>query len=306
MTKETLDRFKEKTNVDIQQFFVDFVDFFDNKVQNIYDFYVIGAELQSDTVNALNSLNLYAKQLRTVYNTTQDSLTNYFDDFELLDSFENCCTKIDTVFNSQRWFRSSKGLNFDNKTEKDFVLKQGQTLVNLANEVGYTQPNNDWVNIALRNDLKEEDYTEDGGVKLKIVFQNNSDYKLTSVLDSITGINIYGKDINKKISYTDDDLTVLEYEQTRDQTFSILMNTYRGSIPEFPNDGIDKGLIGSNINSVQYPAIIRQLSDIFAKDDLFKSVGVFDIKKEQDMIFGTVSATTRIGDVLGENLKLVQ
>ena len=157
MTQTTFDRFKSKTNVDIRTFFVNFVDFFDNHYQNIIDYFTVGSELNSDTVQALNSLNIYAKQIRTVYNNTQKSLTNYYDDFELLDNFEQACIKIDTVYNSKKWFRSNKGLNFDNKTEKDFVLKQNQTLTSLAEEVGYTQPNNDWVNIALRNDLREED-----------------------------------------------------------------------------------------------------------------------------------------------------
>ena len=301
-----MQRFKSKTNVDIQQFFVNFVDFFDTNYQNIVDYYTVGSELNSNTVNALSSLNIYAKQIRSVYNNTQKSLTNYYDDFELLDNFEQCCIKIDTVYNSQKWFRSNKGLNFDNKTEKDFVLKQNQTLTFLAEEVGYTQPQNDWVNIALRNDLREEDYTEDGGVHLKIVFQNNADYKLKGVLDSISGVNIYGKDINKKITYVDNDLDVLGYTDTRDQTFTILLNTFRGSVPEFPNDGFDKGLLGSNVNSIQYPVIIRQLSDVFAKDDLFKTISISDIHREQDMIFAKISVRTRVGDVFGEDLKLVQ
>lgn len=306
MDKLTTDRFKERTNVDIQAFFDSFIDFFETKVQNIYDYYIIGSELESETLSALSSLNTTAKQIRAIYNNNQDSLTNYFDDFELLDNFESCCTKIDTVYNSKKWFRANKGLDFSNKVEKDFVLKQGQNLSVLADEVGYTQPNNDWVNIALRNDLREEDYSEEGGVKLKITFENNADYKLTSVLDSISGINMYGKDIYRVIGYADNDLIVLGYEQTRDQTFSILMGVYKGSVPEFPSDGLDKGLLGSNLNSVQYPVMIRQISELFSKDDLFKSVGISNIFREQDMIFATITAQTRIGDVLGENLKLVQ
>lgn len=305
MTQETFDRFKDRTHIDIQQFFTDFVNFFDNYYQNITDYYTIGSELNSDTLIALSNLNTSAKQIKGVFNTLQSILSNYYDNWELLDQFEDCCIKIETVYNSNKWFRANKGLTFDSKTEKTFILRQNQTLTSLADEIGYSDPNNDWVELALRNNLREDDYTEDGGVNLKVVFQNNSEYSLKGVLAPITGQSIYGLDINKKITYVDDDIDTLDNTETRDQAFSILMNLFKGNVPEFIADGIDKGLTGSNINSFQYPIVIRQMSDIFAKDDLFKSVGISNIYREQDNVFMTVSAKTRVGDVLGENLKLV-
>ena len=301
MDTTTFSRFLTATKIDIHQFFEDFVSFFNNDYQNVVDYFLNGGELLSQTLTDLNALTATAAQIRRIYNTNAQ-LTSYYDDFELLDYFETACTKLDTVSNSQKWFRANKGLTFDNKTEIDYVLSQGQTLATLAQNVGYTNPNNDWVNIALRNNVREDDYTEVGGISLKITFQNNNDYKLKSVLDSISGINIYGMDISCIISYENNDLTVLGYTETRDQTFSTLLNLTKGSVPEFPGDGLDKSLIGGNVNSLQYPVMIRQISETFAKDDLFKSVSMTKITREQNQVLATVTATTRLGDVIPQNL----
>lgn len=307
MNAITFNRFLTITNIDIYQFFKDFVTFFNTDYQNIVDYFSNGGELLSTTLTNLENLTATAAQIRRVYNTNSQ-LTSYYDDFELLDYFETCCTKLDTVQNSQKWFRTNKGLTFDNKVETDYVLPQRQTLATLAQTVGYNNPNDDWANIALRNNIREDDYTEEGGVSLKIVFQNNNDYKLNSVLDSISGINIYGADISCVISYENNDLQVLGYIETRDQTFNTLLNLSKGSVPEFPNDGLDKSLLGGNINSLQYPVMIRQISETFAKDDLFKSVSMTNISRVQNQVRATITAKTRLGDFVGEsnNLQLVQ
>lgn len=299
------DRYKEITNVDIEQFFTDFQSFVNFDYQNIANYYTKGSELDGDVVDRLFELKDFSIKIRNTWNTFKDNLSTTKDFWDLLDTYETVDNKIDTIINSQKWYRSNKGLTFDTETEKDYVLKQHQTLSNLADEVGYLNPNDDWVDIALRNDLTEEDYNIDGGVKIKIVFQNNLNYKLNSVIDSISGEKVYGRDIQKKIEFENEDLKILSYKDTIIQAYNILLKTVKGSVPEFIGDGIDKALVGSNINTIQYPILIRQLADLFSKDDSFIEFSVDRIYREIDHVFIEVSVKTRIGESLNENLTLV-
>jgi hypothetical protein len=299
------DKFKDITNVDIEAFFTDFQDFVNFDYQNIQNYYTRGTSLDGDVVDKLQELNDFSKEIRNTWNNFSSNLSDTFDFWELLDLYETVDGKISTMLNSQKWFRSNKGLVFDTETEKDYILKQGQTLSNLADEVGYLSPNDDWVDIALRNDLEEEDYTNAGGTKIKIVFQNNLNYKLNSVLDSISGEKIYGKDLQKKLVYENEDLKILSYKNTIIQTYNTLLGLFKGSVPEFLGDGIDKGLIGNNINAIQYPILIRQLVDLFSKDDSFIEFSVDNIFREEDNVFLETSVKSRIGEVLKQTLTLV-
>ena len=82
------------------------------------------------------------------------------------------------------------------------------------------------------------------------------------------------------------------------------MNTFKGSVPEFPDDGIDKRLAGSNINSIQYPVIFRQISKIISKDDSFKSVTLSSITNKDDVIFVNFKIQARTGDEFSETQQL--
>ena len=186
------------SNIDIDQYFSDFSDFTNNQYQKIVDYYSDNADLEGQVILDLLDLAKRAVQINNTFINYKDRLTNRFDDWELLENFEKTKSSIATIINSQKWFRSTKSLFYDNKFSKDYVLKQFQTLSNLAFELGYSDPNNDWSDIALRNNLKEEDYEIQGGSILKVSFSNNLDYKLNSVLDSFDGEKVYGKDFQKE------------------------------------------------------------------------------------------------------------
>lgn len=300
------ERYKNITGTDIELFFNDFIDFTTDKYQNIVSYYSNGAELKSDTLDDLDDLTKKVELINNQFHNYKDQLNTYFDMWEILAQFEEIRGKIQTINNSQKWFRSNKGLSFDNDVEVDYILRQGQTLTNLAKEVGYSDPKNDWVNIALKNDLDEEDYDADGGVLLKITFKNGLNVKLNSVLDSISGLKVYGKDLDRTITLDTDeeDLKVLEYKDTIYQAFKILLETVQGSVPEFPEDGISGDLIGSNVNAFQYPVIFRQLGNLIAKDDTFENFSIISVDRDEDMTSLSLSVGTRINEVLNQQLIL--
>lgn len=125
----------------------------------------------------------------------------------------------------------------------------------------------------------------------------------------IFGESVYGKDLQKKLEFADDDLKVLGYKETIRQAFEIALNLRRGDNPEFPNDGLQSSLvIGQNLNSILYPSLLRQLYDVFAKDDTMRSIAIVDVKHGnsglKDTVELAVQAETRIGELI-DNLIII-
>jgi hypothetical protein len=310
--KNLFERYKDITNIDIEKFFNDFSDFLNFDYQKIVNYYEGSKEpLEKSVVSNLLDLKDKAKDIINSFSLYKEKLSKYYDYWELLDQVESVRTKLDTISNSDKWFRSNKSLYYNNEFEKDYVLKQGQTLSNLADELGYEDPNNDWVEIAQQNSLREDDYDIEGGSLLTITFQNNANLVIQSVIGGVSGEKVYGKDLNRTLSFQDADedgfydLKTESYKNTIFQAYEILIGTFKGSIPEFPNDGINKGLLGGNRNAIQYPVLFRQLANIFSKDDTFKNFQITGISRSQDKLSLDAKAVTRIGEVLEEKLEIV-
>jgi hypothetical protein len=299
-----VDTYNQVLSIDVGVFINDYISFIDNNYQQIVDYYTNGQDIDNSVINNLKNLYDNSKIIIDEISNGKDYLGQYYDSWELLELIEEINIKIDTIRNSQKWFRSSKSLFYSNEFKQDYVLKQGQTLERLADELGYSQPNNDWQDIALYNDLREEDYSPEGGKILKITFRNNSEIVINSIIDSPVGDRVYGIDLDKKIQFKDNDLKILSPKETIIQSFGILINLTKGSVPEFPSDGIDKSILGSNINSVQYPVLFRQISSLFSKDDTFKDFSISKIDRVNDSIYIEVQARTRLNDVLYQELKV--
>jgi hypothetical protein len=301
------EKYRNITGIDISAYLLTFTFFIQERYPNIVSYYTKDTQLKSKDVEQLEDLYKDSGIILKSFETYKTKLSELFEFWDLLDRCETINNTLETIINSQRWFRSNKSLTFDGKFQRDYVLKQGQTLSNLAGNLGYTQENNDWVDIALRNNLPEEEYNVEGGAILKITFQNNISVTINSVIDAVTGESIYGKDVDRSFVMEQDengdwDLKVLNYKDTIYQTYNILLKTFRGSVPEFPNDGIEKDILGGNVNSVQYPVLARQLSDLFSKDDSFRNFKILKIDPKQDHIEIDVEVETYLGLVLNQTL----
>jgi hypothetical protein len=304
------DTFKSVTRFDIQAYFDEFSSFVLSDYQKIVDFYSNGAAIPSDTINTLKDLNTQMLQINDLFNLYNDRLSSSTSEiWELLDYFESTKVTLMTIINSARWMRSTKNVLQSNVVNLDYILKQGETFEQLAGEVGYSDPVNDWSQLALNNDIKEEAYTFEGGNKLKISFVNDLSYDINSVIDSISGLKIYGLDIDCSAFGFDpaiNDFKILGYKDTIKQQTTILLGLTKGSVPEFPQDGISKDLLGSNVNAIQYPVIMRQQSAVFEKDGRYKSIAIDSIATQVAALIMNITITTKLGEILSQNLVLQQ
>lgn len=299
------------TNYDLASFLNDFVTFVQQDSQIIIDFYSGNSDsLPQFSMQELERLLNESNKIEELFIAHKDSFQTA-DFVDLIDLLGDAKVKLLTIQNSAKWTRSSITNNaYNSNIEVNTTLNQNQTLEQLVDTLGSLDDDTDWVDLALRNNLIEEDYTSQGGIKLVASLQNNLKIIIGSVVDTISGQSIYGKDIQAKFEFVDNDLKALGYKDTIEQAFKIAINLRRGDNPEFPTQGLQSSLIvGQNINSVLYPSIFRQIYQNISQDDTFKSISITNIKQGQndlgkDVVSLEISAQTRLDETIIENILL--
>lgn len=252
-----------------------------------------------ESFNLLERMVFASSRIENLTNTHRDRFTTALY-WSLLDMMSDIKTSIETIDNSSKWLRSSiEKTNFTPEIEIQTSLAQNQTLEKLSSDTGATDPNNDWISIALRNDLREEDYTTSGGNTLVTGYRNRRTIRLRSVVDNIAGEKIHGLDIDRNITFVNDDLKVLGYKETVTQAVEILAGLRQGSTPEFPTDGIQQNLVvGQNKNSVAFPVLMRQFFNTFRKDDTLKNLTISKITQLTDGIAVEFTVKTRLDETI--------
>jgi hypothetical protein len=83
-----------------------------------------------------------------------------------------------------------------------------------------------------------------------------------------------------------------------------IIGLVKGSVPEFPQDGISKDLITSNVNAIQYPMLMRQQAAVFAKDDRYKSITINKLETKVDCLIVFLQIATKLDETLDQQLVL--
>lgn len=298
--------FEGITNYPLSDYLSGFVDFIANNRLKVLDYYA-GRATQANTT-AFEALSYMQSQTAILSGVVEGNRNRFRDGryWELIEMLTDIEGTLLTIENSSKWLRSaiSKG-NFNPQIEVERVLRMFQTLEGVADETGSNNRDRDWLNIALRNDLPEEGYTPAGGNILNVIGSNKFSLQLRSVVDNISGKKVYGIDLNRTITFEDDDLAALGYDDTIRQTVVILANLKRGQTPEFPDDGLQGSLVnGTNRNTVAYPILLRQYYNTFEKDDTLKSLKVTSIKTVQDALAISFEIETRLSEVIQETTQI--
>lgn len=288
VTIDSIDNFKLKTTYDLNSFFENYVDFIDNDYGNIINFYTGTSDVYpTQSFKVLKSLLEEGKKIIDVFINNINNLPTY-DYWILLENIEDMIATLMTADNSSRWCRSSivstKG--YLQNVQVQYVGKQGQGLEQIEKDViGSNDPEETWVDTALNNDLREEDYTIDGNYLIKIVYSNGKSVAIQSVVDNIdTAEKTYGLDVKRVLEFDDNDLVVLGYNDTLLQSAEILAGLKQGDNPVIPDLGIDPRFIGSNVAAFSYPTLFRQVAQSFASDDCFEAFAIIDVDRDQDSI----------------------
>lgn len=309
LSLDRLDDFERLTSYDIKKYFSEFITFVDVDYANITNYYT-----QKATVNptkAFDRLKWLIKENIKVIDViilNSPSLDNY-DYWSIVEYIEESTHVLQTANNASKWLRSSiTGDGYRQQVLGEYLTKQGEDLEKVERSV--LKSNNwtdDWVKTALENELREEDYDLEGGALIKVIFKNNSSILLESVIDNInTPEKTYGKDVDRRISIQDDDLVVLDYQETILQSAKILTDLNRGDDPYFPERGKNiKSILGGSLAAISYPTLFRELAANFATDDSFRSFQISDVKKgQQDAVYVEFKVETKAGDVFNQSSQI--
>lgn len=300
---EVVNDFSDAIKFNVSRLLLDYSNFIERQRSDVLDYYSgLTPRANESSFRKLAELIRDYRDLNDVIENNKKRISNTIY-WELLETISDITTNLETIDNSSRWLRSAIAKNdFTPGAEIEHTLKMFQTLENVSRVIqGASSPENEWTTIALRNDLTEEGYTTSGGVKLQLGLKNRATIQIRTVVDTINGTAVYGKDFKRKLTIDADseDIEVLSPEDTVRQSVEVLASLKQGDTPEFQGEGIQAGLVtGSNRASISYPILFRQIFNTFQRDDTLKSLRVTNIDNRDDSIFIEIQVETRIGEIL--------
>ena len=295
-----LDKFEKITRYNIRAYFNNFANFLEGNHPKIISYYKGESNsIHTESFNILKKLTRDAKKILELITVNSGSFNNY-KWWLFIEQVEDSLSVLETTAAAPKWLRSvENNINFTTDPEVEITLQQSQTLEQLARKkLGFDNWDNDWDGIAKRNDLREEDYTPGGGVFLQVSFKNTFAPIVQTVVDTLNGDSIYGKDISKKLAFQDNDLLALNPTDTFHQAVGILILLKKEDNPEFPNQGYNQKLVvGNTVNFLNFPTLLRQLIETFKTDDTISSMRVLDFKRKEDAVFVQYEVEGRLGDI---------
>ena len=250
--KTLLEKVKSKTNLNFQPILSRLESFIENDYQILVDYFT--------GKKTLNNPSVFHKLDKIIldFNTIHSSLFNYrrtlynTEYISFMERLEDLKVQMDYLRNLNRWLRSSLSLNSIsyNSPQRDYLLGEGDTLERISRGVLRRENFQDnWFDLALSNSLLEEDYTGEGGELLRIPAKQTLglSYNIESVVDVIVEKSCYGKDIQSRFEFTEEDLLILSYNSTIEQAVEILITLRKGDNLDSPGLGIQEEMfIGSN------------------------------------------------------------
>lgn len=306
--QKSIYEFKQITNFDLSGFLYRTDDFFRLNYPKIRDWYK--GVTNSPDVYSFKVMKRLMYESSVVLELFQKHKTRFDKSYfwELLENIEEINIRLLDTSNLSKFLRSSRSKNsYLSGLKNLYTLKKYDTLESIQRQqIALSDFDNQWINIALENDLLEEQYDEKGGneIVLRSTFQS---IFLNSIVDNLEGDKLYGLDLNKKLTFINDDLEVLDYRQTAVQDLEILISITKGSVPEFPTLGVDESLVvGSNRGNLTTPIIQRDLLNVFNTDDSFKDFKITSISFEQDSFLMSFTVKTVRGDLIDTSANITQ
>lgn len=307
MIQTAIEIFQSKTGYKLDEYLLRINDFFQSDFQRVYDWYS-GLSNKPNVNSFKNMYTLIGESgivLNLFYQNRNEFSKTYF--WDLLEQLENINIKLITTSNLSKLLRSTRTKSsYSGKLSTDYTTRKYDTLEDVQRNVN-NSPNydDDWWRLAMENDLKEEDYDNDGGLLLQVETNFNPGANLQSVVDNPIGEKMYGKDMNRKITILENDVEVLGYKETALQSLDIFLETKLGTIPENKEIGYDESLaVGTSRGAVNFNILQRQLINIFNTDDSFANFQITNISFKDDGVYLEFKINTVRGEILNKTLTI--
>lgn len=298
MVLTSVEKFTKKTGVNVSKFLRDFSFFFSgNYYANVYQYYAGNTDTpNAEAFSFLENLEVSCKSILEKIKYFRKSINN-LEDVNLLFDIEDANNKLVTVRKLPFYLSTNVGKQSGNTFE--YILGKNETLLDVTkNVLESNSPENDWIRLAVSNGIYEKEYNTNGGLSINLFAQKGiSKGRLESVLGVQNGKNALGVDLDKKLTFVNNDLKKLKNEETFLQSVYICLNLRKGDNTYFPNLGITEDVVvGKNVSSYNFPIIIRELNTLFAQDDTIAGFSIKDVRKENDAIFCVLEVQSVIGE----------
>lgn len=302
-TEDIIIYWQQKTGIKIEGFLVDYYEFFKSSYPVIYAFYTGNVlEISSTHIQRLNELISRYSEIETQIISKNGIFTNVLDS-EIIDQLSDYQAELMVVTKLNKFLRS----NITNPAYSKFyefgsILKQSSIEEMSAQVLNSSDYNNDWVEIAEKNDLQEFEYEPGGGNNLLVSVQLSSKITpINSVVDVIAGQTVLGRDVYQVLTWQNDDLKTLGYEETFKQSIEILLNLKKGDIPEFRDLGRNV-YPGSSMKLFAFSPLLRQLTQVFSSDDSIQRFNVSKIKVLDADITFEVEVYSRLEEIVNKQI----
>lgn len=275
---DTFDTFEEIVGYSVMDIMEEFGDFISSSYKDIVQSYSKGGtEIPSASVRKYLEVKESIRRLISDINLNKDALSVHAGFWDIYEAADEMKSIVDTVDNLRKWTRSSTG----SRIIGSINLKQDETIEEAMSRLGILE--SEWYNIAIDNDLFETDYTPDSASRINISSTEGlSGVIVDDVVDEMIGLSVYGKDINVKISFKDDDIATVSGKDCRDQMIDNAIKSGRGSVPEDDSYGCEYP--ASPKTSFPISSVYRQIASTVLNDSVIKSVNINDVKYNKDGI----------------------
>lgn len=302
LNRDILAEFKKITSLNAELYFSRATDFLSSSYNRITAYFSgKQSKVSQGDFNALTDLEAQTENFLSTIRLQKQKLKN-LKWWLLIEHVESIDSRLNSLRKANKWSKSSlTDFGYHPSLQAVYTTKARQTLERIAQDVlKKVTPQDDWVDIAIANQLTEEDYTPAGGVPLQLSFPRiNQGIAISAVVAVMIGKSIYGLDLNKKIQFDEDseDLLVLSYDDTVQQAVEILANLRKYDNPDFPFLGLQSSVvIGNNRASLNFPVIGRQMAETFASDDSLKNFQLLSITVDQDNLNISFQCQTRLNE----------
>jgi len=282
LADDTIETFERLTRFDFNGYIDDFATFIENDYVKILNYF--NGKVDKLDKNSINEFIRLKKQSSIVEDYFLSVKVNFdrMDYWNLVSFIDEINHRIKVISRIDKFLKVVK---YESSNERSMAVNYLTTDFDTPESVAAKDrgnPQNDWVDIYVKNHVLETDYlAEKGGTYLKLGRIRLSNIQIESVVDNLQGENVYGKDIDKEFYFENDDLVVLSPKDTIKQSINVLAKLQKGDIPEFLAMGVSPDLaIGSNLGLISIPFISKEMKQTFSTDDTLVNFQILEVDQE--------------------------
>lgn len=300
MFADVANEFENITKFELLQYFTDYSDFLQNDYSEVYAYYSGNSEsIDNAKLTTLSTLLNKSNNLTRIFQEFAGKLGNvgYWELQQYCQDLKDTLERISKLPKYCRTAKTCRGYKPYVQVSED--IGGMKTIADLADQLGNITENE----LILNNDLEEGDYEIDKLSSVTALVENQTNVVVSTIMEQPIGKRIYGKDIQRKIDFSDNDLTIVKYENNVEQKAEILLEINKGDVPEIPNFG--KTVVsGQTYSGYNYGELMSDLQDNFLQDDLFDSVTISDIDYDNGDLYATVKIQTKYVYSTTKNMKI--